>query len=309
MEPIFYPVNIAMSSFSRRHLLSTASLLTATAFVACPVWAAAHSSQGKAQAQEQMAQLEQQHKGRIGAALMNLSTGAVISHRGDERFLFNSTAKCFIAAAVLARVDSGDEKPDRCIIVSSADLGGWTPVTEKHLGQPGMTVAALCQAAVVWSDNAAANVLIASLGGPAKVTEYLRSIGDEVTRLDRMEPALNEHDHAGDERDTTTPLAMLTTLQTLLLGEALSPRSRHQLAAWMIEGKTGDNRLRAGMPPTWLVGEKTGTNGVGNTNDIGIAWPGDRGAVIAVAYTYLPQATENQQDQVIAEIGRIASRV
>lgn len=301
-----------MPSFSRRHLLSAASLLTATAFVARPGWAAINgegNAQAQAQAHDQIATLEQQHQGRIGAALMNLSTGAVTSHRGNERFLFNSTAKFFIAAAMLARVDSREETLDRRIIVSSDDLGGWTPITEKHLGQPGMTVAALCQAAVAWSDNAAANLLITHIGGPAQVTAYLRAIGDDVTRLDRMEPALNEHDHEGDERDTTTPLAMMMTLKTLLLGDVLSAHSRHQLAAWMIEGKTGDKRLRAGMPKSWLVGEKTGTNSVGNASDIGIAWPGNRGAVIAVAYTYLPKASKTAQSQVIADIGHLASTI
>ncbi|KMQ75990.1 Beta-lactamase class A [Marinobacter subterrani] len=242
-------------------------------------------------------------------ALMNCSTGAVASHRGDERFLFNSTGKLFIAAAVLAQVDRGDAALDLRLVVSESDLGGWTPITEKHLGEPGMTVAELCQAVVAWSDNAAANVLVRFVGGPEAVTAFLRSIGDDVTRLDRYEPELNEHDHEGDKRDTTTPLAMMKTLQRLLLGEALSPSSRHQLAAWMIEGKTGDARLRAGMPSSWLIGEKTGTNGVGNANDIGIAWPADRGAVVAVAYTFGPKASKEQRDDVIAMIGAMASKV
>ncbi|MGO3125828.1 MAG: class A beta-lactamase [Advenella sp.] len=293
---------------SRRHLLSFAPSLVATGFYARP---ASATSNGKVvvEAQARIAQLENQYKGRLGIALMNLSTGALASHRGDERFLFNSTAKFFIAASVLSQIDRGLEKLDRRIIVTKSDLGGWTPITEKQLGKPGMTVAELCEAAVTWSDNAAANVLITSLGGPSKVTDYLRSIGDTSTRLDRMEPALNEHDYEGDERDTTTPLAMMQTLRTLLLEDALSPHSRHQLAAWMINGKTGDKRLRAGMPKTWLVGEKTGTNGIGNANDIGIAWPYDRGAVIAVAYTYLPKANKDERDQVIAEIGRITANI
>lgn len=297
-----------MPALSRRRLLSTASLLTASAFVARPVWAAGQN-QDNAKVKDKLTQLEQRHQGRLGVALMNVATGAVASHRGDERVLFNSTSKFFIAAAVLARVDSGDETLDRRIVVSESDLTGWTPITEKHLGQPGMSVAELCQAAVAWSDNTAANKLIESVGGPAAITEYLRSIGDDVTRLDRKEPELNEHDHEGDERDTTTPLAMMRTLRTLLLEATLSPRSRHQLAAWMIEGKVGDTRLRAGMPDNWLVGEKTGTNGVGNASDIGVAWPGDRGAVIAVAYTYLPQATKEERDQVIAEIGKLAAEI
>lgn len=299
-----------MPTFSRRQILT--SMTVASAAISLPVPALASPSSSRETSKDvssQLRQLERLYGGRLGVALMNCSTGAVASHRGDERFLFNSTGKVFIAAAVLAKVDRGDDTLDRRIVVSESDLGGWTPITEKQLGEPGMTVAELCHAAVTWSDNAAANVLVRFVGGPEAVTAFLHSIGDDTTRLDRYEPDLNEHDHEGDERDTTTPLAMMKTLQRLLLGGALSPSSRHQLAAWMIEGKTGDARLRAGMPSSWLIGEKTGTNGVGNANDIGIAWPADRGAVIAVAYTFGPNASKEQRDGVIAAIGEMASKV
>ena len=297
-----------MPLINRRRLLSAVSLLPLAA-LPLPALAKTGAGSNGQEIERRLQALEQQHKGQLGVALMNVGTGAVVSHRGDERFLFNSTGKVFIAAAALAQVDRGRESLDQRIEVKTSDLTGWTPVTEKQLGSPGMTIAELCQAAVAWSDNAAANLLIERLGSPAKVTAFLRGIGDTTTRLDRNEPTLNEHDHEGDERDTTTPLAMMQTLRALLLGDALSPSSRHQLAAWMIEGKTGDARLRAGMPAGWLIGEKTGTNSVGNAADIGIAWPSDRGAVIAVAYVYLPDADKAQRDQVIAEIGRLSASV
>lgn len=297
-----------MPLIDRRKLL-TATALLPLALHSLPSVVKAASASNEGEVQRELEALEKRHGGRVGVALMNIATGTVASHRGDERFLFNSTGKVFIAAAVLARVERGEESMDRRIEVRQSDLGGWTPITEKRVGGPGMTIAELGQAAVAWSDNAAANLLIDSVGGPAAVTAFLRRIGDNTTRLDRKEPALNEHDHEGDERDTTTPLAMMQTLRTLLLEEALSPAMRHQLASWMIEGKTGDARLRAGMPSGWLIGEKTGTNGVGNANDIGIAWSADRGAVIAVAYTYLPEANKTQRDEVIAEVGRLATAV
>ncbi|REC96423.1 class A beta-lactamase [Kushneria indalinina] len=297
-----------MKLIDRRRLLCAFSLLP-LATLPLPTLVKASSTSSTQEVARRLQALEQQHKGRLGVALMNVGTGAVVSHRGDERFLFNSTGKVFIAAAALAQVDRGEESLDRRIEIKSSDLTGWTPVTEKQMGSPGMTIAELGQAAVAWSDNAAANLLIESLGGPAEVTAFLRGIGDTTTRLDRTEPTLNEHEHDGDERDTTTPRAMMQTLRTLLLGEVLSPASRHQLAAWMIEGKTGDARLRAGMPSGWLVGEKTGTNSVGNAGDIGIAWPSDRGAVIVIAYVYLPEADKAQRDQVIAEIGKLAAKV
>lgn len=299
-----------MPTLSRRQVLGTISAAGAMLAAGQPAFAASSTtSSGAADLERQLGELERSVDDRVGVALMNVATGAVASHRGDERFLLNSTGKCFIAAAVLARVDEGRETLDRRIVIEEGDLVGWTPITEKRLGAPGLTVAELCQAAVAWSDNAAANALIESVGGPEAVTAFLRAIGDDTTRLDRVEPELNTHDHAGDERDTTTPLAMMATLRTLLLGDALSPSSRHQLAAWMIEGKVGDARLRAGMPSSWLVGEKTGTNGVGNASDIGIAWPGDRGAVIAVAYTLMPNASGAERDETIAAVGRLAARV
>lgn len=297
-----------MSNLSRRQVLGT--MTAAGAMLATSHSALAVTSTTSADArhlEQRLGELERADDDRVGVALMNVATGAVASHRGHERFLFNSTGKFFIAAALLARVDEGRETLDRRIVIEEGDLVGWTPVTEKRLGEPGLTVAELCQAAVAWSDNAAANALIESVGGPEAVTAFLRAIGDDTTRLDRVEPDLNTHDHEGDERDTTTPLAMMATLRTLLLGDALSPSSRHQLTAWMIEGKVGDARLRAGMPSSWLVGEKTGTNGVGNASDIGIAWPGDRGAVIAVVYTLMPGATGAERDETIAAVGRLAA--
>ena len=299
-----------MPTLSRRQVLGTMTAAGAMLAAGQPTFAAASSTSADAtDLKQRLAELERAEGDRVGVALMNVATGAVASHRGDERFLFNSTGKFFIAAAVLARVDEGSETLDRRIAIEEGDLVGWTPITEKRLGEPGLTIAELCQAAVAWSDNAAANALTESIGGPAAVTAFLRSIGDDTTRMDRVEPDLNTHDHEGDERDTTTPLAMMTTLRTLMLGDALTPSSRHQLASCMVEGKVGDARLRAGMPSSWLVGEKTGTNGEGNASDIGIAWPGDRGAVIAVAYTLMPGATGEQRDETIAAVGRLAADV
>lgn len=295
-----------MPLINRRRLLCAVSLLPLAA-LPLPALARTAPASNASDIERRLQALEQQHEGRLGVALMNVGSGAVVSHRGDERFLFNSTGKVLMAAAMLAQVDKASL--DQRLEVKSSDLTGWTPITEKRLGSPGMTITELCQAAVAWSDNTAANLLIERLGGPNNVTAFLRSIGDTTTRLDRTEPALNEHDHDGDERDTTTPMAMMQTLRTLVLGNALSPTSRHQLAAWMIEGKMGDARLRAGMPADWLISEKTGTNSVGNAADIGIAWPSDRGAVIAIAYVYLPKADKAQRDQVIAEIGKLAASV
>lgn len=294
-----------MLTISRRQTL-------AGTFVAVPALASlrvAAQSQIDGGAEARLAELERAHGGRLGVAILNLATGARAIHRADERFLMCSTFKTLLAAFVLARVDRGEEKLDRRIAFSKEHLVVWSPVAETRVGHSGMTVAELCDATVTLSDNTAANLLLASLGGPAVLTAFVRTVGDQVTRLDRTEPDLNEHDAPGDLRDTTTPASVLETLRKLVFGDILSKASRSQLAAWHIINKTGDKRLRAGFPENWLVGDKTGTNGSGNSNDIGVAWPPDRGPIIVTAYCEIPSISGDKRNAVLAEVGRIAAEV
>jgi beta-lactamase class A len=260
---------------------------------------------------DRLAALERRHGGRLGVAALNLATGKRIGHRVDERFLMCSTFKALLAGFVLARVDRKEDKLDRRIVFERKDLSPYSPITETRVGGAGMMLAELCQATVILSDNGAANILLRNLGGPAAVTAWLRATGDTVTRLDRMEPELNAHDGPGDARDTTTPTAMLETLRRLLFAETLSRPSRHQLAAWLIENKTGDKRLRAGFGSDWTVGDKTGTSSdkVGNSHDVGVAWSATRGAVIVTAYCDMPGASGDARNAVIAEVGRLAAEL
>ncbi|MFC6490110.1 class A beta-lactamase [Nitratireductor sp. GCM10026969] len=287
----------------------------AGALLAAPALALLQANAGAAQetagAEARLAKLEEAKGGRLGVAVLNLQTGKRIGHRANERFLMLSTFKALAAALVLARVDKGEEQLDRRIVFSRADLVSWSPGTESRVGGDGMTVGELCAAAVTLSDNTAANLILSSFGGPEALTAFARSLGDPVTRLDRTEPGLNEHDGPDDIRDTTTPTAMLESLRKLLFDNALSPSSRAQLAAWLITNKTGDERLRAGLPETWLVGDKTGTNSQrsGNSNDIAVAWPPDRGPVIVTAYCKMPSISGEARNAVIAEVGRIAAMV
>jgi beta-lactamase class A len=292
-------------SMSRRQALA-GSLLAVPALASSPTQTLAGQD-----AEARLADLERAHGGRLGAAVLNLATGKRVGHRADERFLMCSTFKALAAAVVLSRVDQKKEQLDRRVIFARKDLVPWSPATEKRVGGAGMTVAELCDAAVTLSDNTAANLLLASFGGPAAFTAFVRSLGDEVTRLDRIEPALNDRDHPGDVRDTTTASAMLENLRKLVLGDVLSHASRAQFAAWLITNKTGDTRLRAGLPKSWLVGDKTGTGSdkTGFNNDIGIAWPPDRAPVIVTAYCEMPSISNAQRNAVIAEVGRIAAQV
>jgi beta-lactamase class A len=269
-------------------------------------------SRRKAQAaaglQGQLAELERKNGGRLGVSVLNVATGNRIGHRADERFAMCSTFKFLAASFVLARVDRGEEKLDRRIVFSEKDLLSYAPTTGKHVGEPGMTVGELCEAAVTLSDNTAANLLLASFGGPAGLTAYARSIGDEVTRLDRTEPTLNEAKH-GDPRDTTTPAAMLEDMRKHVLGDLLSPSSRDQLIAWLLANKTGDKRLRAGLPKDWRVGDKTGTGENGTSNDIAVVWPPDGGPLVIACYYTESSASDDRRSAVIAEVARIARQL
>jgi beta-lactamase class A len=256
-------------------------------------------------AEVQLAELEKKSGGRLGVAAHDLGSGARIARRGDERFALCSTFKCLAAGFVLERVDRGEEQLERRLKIAKSDLLPHSPVTEKHVGST-MSLAELCEAAVTLSDNGAANLILASFGGPAGLTEFLRSTGDEVTRLDRTEPGLNEA-KAGDPRDTTSPNAMNGSLNRLVLGEVLSPASRQHLKDWLLANKTGDARIRAGVPKGWVVGDKTGTGRNGATNDAGILWPPERRPVLLSIYFAESKIAPAARAAVIADAARIVS--
>jgi beta-lactamase class A len=169
-----------------------------------------------------------------------------------------------------------------------------------------MTIGEICEAAVALSDNTAANLLLALLGGPAGLTAYARSLGDRVTRLDRIEPALNEA-APHDVRDTTTPSALVGDLHAILVGAALSQASRARLIGWLVACKTGDRRLRAGVPAGWRVGDKTGSGGHGTTNDVGILWPPDRDPVLVAVYLTRTERDTAVREGVLAGVARLVA--
>jgi beta-lactamase class A len=231
----------------------------------------------------QFADIEKDSGGRLGVHVLDTATGRRAGHRQDERFALCSTFKFLAAALVLARVDQGKEQLERRLTYARDDLVPYSPVTEKHAGAEGMTMAQLCEAAVTLSDNTAANLMLASFGGPAGLTAYMRSLGDTHSRLDRIEPGLNEA-RAGDPRDTTTPVAIVNSMQKILLGDALAPASRAQLLQWLDDNKTGGQRIRAGVPAGWKVGDKTGSGENGAANDIAILRPPGRPPVLLAVY-------------------------
>jgi len=246
---------------------------------------------------------ERDSGGHIGVYAKNLRTGVEVSWRAHERFVMCSSFKASLAGCVLARVDRGRARLDEMIAYGPDDLMEWAPVAKQNLEKGAMSVADMCAAAVELSDNTCANALLARFGGPPAVTAFWRSIGDTVSRLDHNEPELNRTP-PGDPDDTTTPAAMAGNLRSLILGKALSPASCERLTGWMLGCKTGDNRLRAGLPKNWRVGDKTGNNGKDASGDIAVAWSTRGEPVVICAYTRGGTPTSRQVDDVFAEIGR-----
>ena len=170
-----------------------------------------------------------------------------------------------------------------------------------------MAVEEMCAAIVEVSDNTAANLLLALIGGPAGLTNHLRELGDPITRLDRNEPGLNTN-LPDDPRDTTTPDAMVGTMATILLGDALSAHGRERLIGWMKNSRTGLNRIRAGLPRDWIVGDKTGAGANGAANDNAIVWPPDRAPILIAAYLSGSTGTPEARDAAHVEISRVIVR-
>ncbi|MEN0076024.1 MAG: class A beta-lactamase [Paracraurococcus sp.] len=250
-----------------------------------------------------LARIEAESGGRLGVAILDSATGHGAGHREAERFPLCSTFKLLAAGAVLARVDAGQERLDRRVRYERGALVTYSPVTERHAGGEGMTLGAICDAAIAYSDNTAGNLLLEAIGGPAGLTGFARGLGDPVTRLDRIETALNEA-LPGDPRDTTSPAAMLGDLRALLLGDALSPAGREQLTGWLLGSRTGDSRIRAGLPAGWRFGDKTGSGERGTANDVGIVWPPGRPPVLFAAYLTGTEAPAEQRNASLAAVGR-----
>jgi len=246
---------------------------------------------------------EQRTGARIGVAAVDTASGKRLAYRSEERFPMCSTFKFLAAAAVLKRVDGGQQELDRFVSYDAKDILEYAPVTNAHLKDGGMTLGALCAAAIEQSDNTAGNLLLDTIGGPTGLTNFARSIGDETTRLDRKEPELNSAS-PGDERDTTTPAAMCADMQRLLLGKLLSESSRQQLEDWLRQNETGSQMIRAGVPKTWTVGDKTGRCGNGATNDVAIIRPPASAPILVAIYSMGSASSAEDRTAILAEAAR-----
>ncbi|MGH6870932.1 MAG: class A beta-lactamase [Rhizomicrobium sp.] len=253
-----------------------------------------------------IAQTEKAQGGRLGVAALDMGSGRRIGWRADERFPMCSTFKLIAVTALLARVDRGREKLARRIPYGEADLLEYAPITRAHVKDGGMALGDLCAAAIQWSDNTAANLVLAQIGGPAGATAFARTLGDTVTRIDRNEPDANTC-IPGDPRDTTSPNAMLDDLKALAFGRALLPDSREKLVTLLANWQTRLPRIAAGLPAGWKSAHKMGTGQHGTSNDVAILWPPGRAPILVAAYYTGSTAPSDKRDAVLADVGRIVS--
>jgi beta-lactamase class A len=263
---------------------------------------------------QELAELEARVGGRLGVGLLDLDRGYLVGHRLSERFAMCSTFKLLLAAEVLHDSDLGVVNLDQFVPYTRKDIVAHAPVTELNLPKGGMALGELAKAAQLTSDNPAANLIMALLGGPEGVTKRVRAAGDVVTRLDRYEPMMNRV-ASGDPRDTTSPSAMARLVAYYLTSDYLSSPSKEVLIGWMIETQTGLKRLRAGLPQDWKAGDKTGTgmsDGMPDRyNDVAVVWPPGRSPMVITAYYEAPKAYGEMRDEyqaVLADVGRIAAK-
>ena len=239
---------------------------------------------------------------RIGMAVIDTNTGSTWNYRGDERFPLNSTHKTFTCAALLAKVDQQALSLNQPVSISKEMLVAYSPITEKSLSAQTMTLGALCQAAVSYSDNTAANLAFDAIGGSTGFNAFIRSLGDTQTRLDRKEPDLNEAT-PGDLRDTTTPKAIVHSLKKVLLDDVLSAPSQATLKQWMLDDQVASALLRAALPADWKIADKTGAGGHGSRSIIAVIWPPSRQPLVVAIYITQTTAPMTDSNKAIAKIG------
>ncbi len=283
-------------------------MLTRRHLVALAVAAALAEPAVAARADRQLKAIHKRIGGRLGVDILDSQSGRRISYDANSRYAMASTFKMLLAAAILWQVDRGAFPPGYPLPITRADLLPTSPLVEAALaeGAGTMSVQDLCRAIVTRSDNAAANILLKSMGGPETLTKFMRSIGDEVTRLDRLELELNSN-VPGDPRDTTTPRAMVDSMLKIFTQDVLSLPARALLIDWMNAANTGLDRIRAGMPRSWQVGDKTGTGPNGAVNDVAVAYPPERRPILIAVFMSESKLPLKDLVAAHAEIGRLVT--
>lgn len=290
----------------RTRIAAVALAISAVTFTACSSNDAepASSTSATVLTTATFADMETKYGARLGLSVVDTASGATVDYREGERFPMASTFKGLACGALLQAHPLSTGYFDQVIRYTAADIVVNSPETEKHV-DTGMTVTALCDAAITQSDNTAGNMLLRLLGGPEGFTAFLRTLGDTVSRLDRWEPELNTA-IPGDERDTTTAAALVANYRALVVGTALPEPERDQLATWLKASKTGAKRIKAGLPTDWIVGDKTGSPAYGSALDVAIAWPPNRAPLVLAVLTTKPDQNAEPSNDLVAEATKTA---
>jgi beta-lactamase class A len=285
-----------------------ASLTALTGFALAPLIACGSSTASATAGSSRTADddafsaLEREFDARLGVFVADTGSGTTVAHRAGERFAYASAYKALAAAAVLHK--NSLEDLETIVRYTRDDLVEYSPITEQHVNT-GMSLRALCDAAVRYSDNTAGNLLFNDLDGSRGFQRALAALGDNTTQADRYETALNEAT-PGDLRDTSTPRAIAANLRAYGLGDALGAEKQVLLIDWLKRNTTGDNLIRAGVPATWEVGDKTGAAGYGTRNDIAIAWPPQADPVVMVIFSSRDTQDADHDDKLIARAAQAA---
>ncbi len=281
-----------MNFFSLKYLLLLVAIIIMGTYI--PAFA---------NVQKKLAMLETSFDGRIGLYAINTANNQRIHYRADERFPIQSTFKVMAVSAILEKSMTDQHLLQQKVTYTKQELVFWSPITEKHVSN-GMTIAELCAAALMYSDNTATNLIVKKLGGPLVVTAFARSIGDDTFRIDGWEPNLNSNPNS--LRDTSTPTAMGESLKKLTRGHVLASPQRKRLVAWMKANTTGDAKIRAGVPKGWIVADKTGAgDDYGISNDIALIWPPRCAPIVVTIYSVHNKKDTTRRDDVIASATRI----
>src|SRR3954447_21358857 len=199
----------------------------------------------------------------VGIAALDLNSGETVSIKGNTPFPMASTVKVAVAALYLAQVDNGRRSLDDTI--------------------NGQSARSLMKRMLVHSDNQATDILLADLGGPHAVHDWLQANGVTGLRVDRtIAELLHSKRDLWDRRDSSTPVAMVDLLKRIYKAELIKPESRNYLLDLMAQCQTGKNRMKAMLPFGTPVEHKTGTLD-GLADDVGfITLPDGRRIAVAI---------------------------
>ncbi|MBS0236159.1 MAG: class A beta-lactamase [Proteobacteria bacterium] len=296
--------------------------------------------------QSTMAALEVQSHSQIGLSAVNMETGKKLEWRADERFKMASTVKLPIAVSVLHLIETHKLTLDKMIRIEPYELVPGSGKMGYFLTKPGLELSIynLLEPMIAISDNTASDILLAEVGGPQAVRQYLynngltdiwidrtilqlfldssgltyipsqkqRSLQDWKKRFDavpdEVELRIAERLH-GDTRDTTTPKAMTALLSQIQEHKILQPREAELLLEIMSHTENKSPRIGKLLPKEAKLMHKTGSwwGAVHNyANDVGIiVTPKGEHIAISVYTASEGGSSLEMQAQAIAEVANI----